>query len=225
VSRVVSLIWRLTGDARSTSALEFALIAPVMIVMFLGTIELSEAIRVQARLNMAAGQLMDMVAGQSAVTMASADGPGGTLGDMCTAASYNMLPYNPANLGAMIESTTVNSSDALQQNWLADESCPTSEKQANGNQETNTLNLIAETPNTLFSADGKLANTYTPGFTAVSLKLFYTYNNVLPFLPGLGPTIQFTAVAAARPRSGVSPTCTYPDTGTPTYQCPYISGK
>ncbi len=101
------LLHRWQQDRRSVAALEFALAAPVMSLLLAAPIEITNAIRIQTKLNVAAGQLADMIAGQTSVTEGSSNGPGGSLGDMCTAVSYNLWPYSPADLSAWIESTAV----------------------------------------------------------------------------------------------------------------------
>ena len=213
---------RLRLDRQGVAALEFALIAPVMVAMLLGTIELANAIRVQAKLNVAAGQFAEMIAGQVSVTQGSSDGPGGILGDLCTAAAYNLLPYNTGALSAWIESTTVVPSffgPRTAQDWASDTACPASNP-AGSFSETILLTNIADTPRSLFTQDGtpkSSGGTLVLGYTAISLQLTYTYANPVRFL--LGPAIVFTAAAAARPRSNAAVTCTYPSGGG-TAPCP-----
>lgn len=215
---------RLYRDRSGVAALEFALIASIMVTMILGTIEFSNIFRAQAKLNVAAGQLVEMIAGQASVTQGSANGPGGSLGDLCTAASYNMLPYSPSRLSAWIESTTVIQSGSglgTKQDWATDMACPAS-SQAGSFTETIVLTNIADTPRSLFTQDGTpraSGGTLVKGYTAISLRLTYTYVNALPFLRGR--TLTFTAVAAARPRANAAVTCTYPS-GSGTASCPGV---
>lgn len=214
---------RLSRDRAGSAGVEFALIAPVMVLMMFATIELVNAMRIQAKLNVAAGQLVEMIAGQPSVTEGSSVGPGGTLGDMCTAASYNLLPFPTATLSAYIESTTVVQPFGIQtsQDWADDKSCP-SANPIGSFSETILLTNIANTPRSLFTLDGTpsgYGGTLVKGYSAISLQLTYVYTNVLPY--SLGPTITFTAVAAARPRSNTTISCTYPSGGT-TAPCPGV---
>jgi hypothetical protein len=214
---------RILQDDRGVAALEFAIIAPVMITMFFGVVELSNVMRAQAKLNIAAGQFVEMIAAQSSVTERSSEGPGGTLGDYCTAASYNMLPFPTANLSAWVESTTVTQGFGVQlgQDWANDTSCPSTNK-AGSFAETITLTAIANTPQSLFTADGTpwgSGGTLVVGYTAISAKLTYQYSNVLTHF--LGSTVTLTAVAAARPRANVAVKCTYLS-GTSNQPCPGV---
>jgi Flp pilus assembly protein TadG len=118
-----------SGRARcGIASIEFAVIVPAMLTLMLGTFEFINAWRVQQKLNTAAGQLVEMIAAQSKVTEGSAEGPGGSLGDFCTAASYNMYPYPMNTLSGWVESTTEQStgSNGHPQDWANDTSCPAS---------------------------------------------------------------------------------------------------
>lgn len=82
--------------ARSRSgmaAVEFALIAPVMILMFFGTIELCEALNAKARVTRVASTAADLVA--QATTVSSAD-----ITNIFNAANAILYPYSSA--GAQI---------------------------------------------------------------------------------------------------------------------------
>ena len=58
---------RLAGDRRGVAAVEFALIAPVMIVMWVGLITLAEAIMVQQRASHMTFAVGDLVAAQTSL--------------------------------------------------------------------------------------------------------------------------------------------------------------
>ena len=205
----------LRRDRRAIAALEFGLIAPAMILMLIGAIELVNVFRIQSKLNVAAGQMVAMVAGSSVVTESSSAGGGGTLADMCTAASYNLLPYNTAPLSGSIESVTVNATPAPVVDWFTDKACPT--PVAGGNATlSKALTDGADLPRSLFTLDGKPSGpgggTLVKGYSAISLRLTYVYANLLPFY--LSPSITLTAFASARPRSNQTVPCQYPSGNT-----------
>jgi Flp pilus assembly protein TadG len=82
------------ATARSgMAAVEFALIAPVMILMFFGTIELSEALNAKARVTRVASTAADLVA--QATTVSNAD-----ITNIFNAANSILYPYSSA--GAQI---------------------------------------------------------------------------------------------------------------------------
>ena len=211
----VGPLTRLYRDRSGVAAIEFAVIAPVMLLMLFATFELFNAARVQSKLNLAAGQLAQMIAAQTSVTEGSNHGAGGSLGDLCTAVSYNMLPYNPSRLSAWIGSTTVDSNGVLQQDWVNDLSCPSSETSGSP-KEITVLTGISNTPLSMYTQNGsqQSAQNGKPGYSAITVQLTYYYANILPYL--LGTTLTYKAVGSARPRSNTTIPCTYPDTASTT---------
>ena len=59
---------RLRRDIGGAAAIEFAFIVPLMVVMFIGTVELSQAITVDRRVNQVASSTGDLVARTNALT-------------------------------------------------------------------------------------------------------------------------------------------------------------
>jgi Flp pilus assembly protein TadG len=206
-------VWR---DRSGVVALEFALSANVMLIFILGTVEASNAIRLQAKLNVTVGQLAEFVAGQSLVTA-----PTGTLADLCNGAAMNLAPY-PANaLAANIVSMSndhpsnrvANSTDSTTVNtyldWESISSCAT--------QASSTLTLagafpLANTPLSLLTKSGASASGTNDttnlkyGYSAIVVKVQYSYTNVFTYF--LGQTINFSALAIVRPRSNTTIQCT-----------------
>jgi Flp pilus assembly pilin Flp len=59
---------RFRHDIGGAAAIEFAFIVPLMVVMFIGTVELSQAITVDRRVNQVASSTGDLVARTNALT-------------------------------------------------------------------------------------------------------------------------------------------------------------
>jgi Flp pilus assembly protein TadG len=217
---------RLTQSNSGIAALEFALIAPVMVALMMGTIELTNAIRVRSRLNTTVGQLAELVAGTPTVTAAN-----GTLADMCTGAIMNLAPFNTSTLAADIvslindhpsnrvagstDSTTVNT----YLSWENISSCPLP---ASGAMGLSGAVALANAPLSLLTGSGTTAaggagSSLEYGASAIVVKVTYTYANILPIW--LGTSITFSAVALARPRTNTEIQCTN-TAGTQT--CPLI---
>ena len=78
---------RLMRDRRGVSAVEFALIAPVMIGLYLGIAETGNAITVYRRMSAVASTAADLAAQTKSVTTADLD-------DIVEAASAIMTPYD-----------------------------------------------------------------------------------------------------------------------------------
>ncbi len=204
---------QLSRDRRGVAAVEFAIIAPLMLVMLMGTIEVVNLVRVQIKLNVAAGQLAEMIAGQPSVTEASSAGGGGSLGDMCIAASYNLLPYSRTTLSALVGSATVTPAPAPALDWFTDKACPTA---VQGTAATASSAITAaDSPKSLFTTDGTPfagGGTAIKGYSAISVQMTYVYENIIPFLQSSSITLK--SVASARPRSNTTIPCTYPSGNT-----------
>ena len=215
-------------DRSGVAALEFALVAPVLITFIMGTVEISNAIRLQAKLEVTAGQLAEFGAGQSGVT-----NPTGTLADLCKGAAMNLLPYPAGTLSANVVSLTndhpsnrvAQSTDSTTVNtyldWESTSSCPTT---ASSSLALAGAFPLANTPLSLLTKSGASANDANDtanlkyGYSAIIVQARYSYANVLTFF--LGQTISFSAVAVARPRSNTTIQCTRTDLATP---CPASS--
>ena len=205
-----------------------ALVGSALLTLVLGTVEVSNAIRVQAKLEVTAGQLAEFVAGQSSVTA-----PPGTLKDLCNGAAMNLLPYPAGALSANIVSLTndhpsnrvAKSTDSSTVNtyldWESISSCATT---ASSSLALAGAFPLANKPLSLLTKSGTSANDSNDttnlkyGYSAVVVQVQYGYANVVTFF--LGQTINFSAVAVARPRSNTTIQCTKTDLKT---ACPASS--
>ena len=92
--------WReLRQDRRGVSAVEFALVAPILILMFFGLTELAQAMTADRRLAHAASAIGDLVAQDTSVS--SSD-----LTDVFSAASTILAPYPTTTLSLRVSSIT-----------------------------------------------------------------------------------------------------------------------
>jgi Flp pilus assembly protein TadG len=66
--RVHRLLCRWQADRRGVAAIEFALLDPLMAVMFIGAMEMSQAITVDRRVTQIAGSTADLIAGADTTT-------------------------------------------------------------------------------------------------------------------------------------------------------------
>jgi len=87
------------GDKRGVSAVEFALVAPILIVMFMGLSDLATATLAQLHVNHAAEGTADVVASEQNLYLQS-NSP--SMADMFTAATYFMTPYSSTPLNVLI---------------------------------------------------------------------------------------------------------------------------
>ncbi len=116
---------RFGGDSRAVAAMEFALVAPMLVVMLIGMMEVTSLVRANIKLNHAVGLLGKMVAQQASPITA---GTSNTLGNLCTGAALAMTPMPTATFAAAVASVTTSasgSSQATSMDWESDTSCAT----------------------------------------------------------------------------------------------------
>lgn len=89
-----------------TAAVEFALILPIMLMVYVGTLEAGSLISMDRRLQSVAGAVGDLVA-RSDTTI-----PTATLTDYFQAASGIMTPFSPTGLSQTITQVRVNTDGA-----------------------------------------------------------------------------------------------------------------
>lgn len=107
--------WHLFGSRlgrRSVAAVEFALIAPVLLILFIGTIEMLTLYRTEAKLNalvIDVGEMVSVVQEASPSTNSSASGTSTitSLNDICNLAIAGLAPYPSAGLKIEIASVTM----------------------------------------------------------------------------------------------------------------------
>lgn len=207
---------------RGTAAVEFALIAPVMIVMMFSTIELINAFRVQAKVHTMAGQLAELVASSAAVTAPGSgeQAPGGSLADACTGAALNLLPYSKGAVSVQIASVSVDhpsnriagstDSKSVQAylDWENDTACP---QRASGSLGRAGAFALVDQPLSMLTKSGASANavdnqSLTYGYSAVVVAVQYSYSNVAPY--SLKDLLSFSSTAVVRPRANTTIACT-----------------
>ena len=112
---------------RGIAAVEFALVMPVLLILFIGTVEVALLYRTAGKLNEFTGNFVQMVSLQhpAANTTAVLSGSAGELGDICTGATYGLQPFSPNGVTAAVASLTEISASPLRYDyWEADSSCP-----------------------------------------------------------------------------------------------------
>ena len=93
---------RILADERGLAFIEFALVLPVLLLLFMGGYELSRLVIVSQRLEKVAYTVNDVVTQQTSVTNAQ-------LGNIMTAAAEIMQPYPFASNGGIVLSSVYQS--------------------------------------------------------------------------------------------------------------------
>ena len=97
-------------DRRGVSALEFALIAPIMISFYFGMSEVAQAFMSQKRMGHVASSVADLAAQDDILTTSE-------LNDIFAAGQTIMAPYSTSTLAQRLTSVTVNSSGSPRVDW------------------------------------------------------------------------------------------------------------
>ncbi len=153
------------------ASVEFALLAPIILTMFIGTYEVTNLIRARMRFDTTAPTLASLVSQQSPTAS------GGTMtADFCTGVAYTLAPYSTSGLTAEVQSVT-NTSGTNAVDWTKD--CGS----FSGGQSATTL-ASALVPSS--------------GDSVIVVQTAYTFTPKFHFL--LGSSFTFTTAGYARPR-------------------------
>ncbi|MDE2006473.1 MAG: pilus assembly protein [Rhodospirillales bacterium] len=159
---------------RGTAALEFALVAPVLVALATGCVGLVQLVRVDMDLSQSAQTMAQLIANQTTITPAQ-------MTDFCAGAFDTMTPYVTTGLTISVASVT-HGGGGIGTDWN-DTSCGSG---------------------TAIASPGTLAASLLPGTgdSAIVAQASYTYHNPLALvLPAL---FSLSATAYARPRGNAT---------------------
>lgn len=94
-----SLIRRWTGDERGVSAIEFAMIAPVLIAFYMGMTEFCQGFMAQKRMGHVSAAVADLIAQEETISAATID-------DIFDIGALIMKPFPTATLHQRVSSVT-----------------------------------------------------------------------------------------------------------------------
>lgn len=112
-SRWLQLFWgqrSLSKDERGVSAVEFALILPVMMAVFIGGVEVSKGIGVNRKVTLAARTLADLVAQVAKVSAPD-------IANVLTAGEAVSWPFNDGNLKLRVSQIEVDAQGVTKVKW------------------------------------------------------------------------------------------------------------
>jgi Flp pilus assembly protein TadG len=111
--KAASLAKRWKADKGGVAAVEFAMIVPIMFFMFIGAVELSQAITVDRRVTQVASSTADLVA-RKETSISQTE-----IGDIMKIGGYIMAPYSQAPLQVVLRNVTSSSTSATKtkQSW------------------------------------------------------------------------------------------------------------
>ena len=199
---------RVVSDVRGVSAVEFALLAPVLILMYCGMAELCSGVMAARKTNHATSTVGDLV-GQTTQVSAS------DMNNLFLAANDTMTPFQIQNssgnyvLLTRASSLSVRSDGSIRVDW----SCtPNNTTQASNFAPLTTNTLVTNTP-------ANLLNTSTPGDSVIQADGSYQFTPPATMIFPTGLKFQSTyyfkprrstAVAFSTTSSGSTATCNPP---------------
>jgi Flp pilus assembly protein TadG len=136
--RQIALLWsrRFVADRRGTSAVEFAVLLPLMLIMYFGSIQITDAISADRQVTLVASTVAEITSQYSQVS--STD-----VSNILGAASAVLAPFPVANASVTLSSVTIDASGNATVAWSSS---------LNGTQRSGTVtNLIPQgllVPNT-----------------------------------------------------------------------------
>jgi Flp pilus assembly protein TadG len=112
-SRLKKLARRYGGSQEGVAAVEFAMIVPILALMFIGAVELSQAITVDRRVTQVASSTADLVA-RAETQISQSD-----ISDILKVGGYILKPYDAAPVQIIIRNVTSSPTDAAvaKQSW------------------------------------------------------------------------------------------------------------
>lgn len=104
------VLTRLRGDRRGVSAVEFAMLAPVMIAMYFGLAEFCQGFMAQKRMGHAASMVADLIAQRDVITGAQVD-------DVFQVGTLIMKPFSGTPLKLRVSSVTRGADGVARVDW------------------------------------------------------------------------------------------------------------
>ena len=173
-----ALFRRYRKDDRGVAAIEFALIAPVMVLMYFGLVELCQAMIAERKANHVASAVGDLVAQVDTVTAANVD-------DIFTVGNTIMSPFPVGTLQMRVTSAIANSSGVPKVDW----------SRGSGGFSPMAVGATATVPLTLASGD-----------SIVIAEAKYSYTSVVRYV--LPNALNYSETYYLRPRRSDKVTCT-----------------
>jgi Flp pilus assembly protein TadG len=101
---------RFLADKRGVSAVEFAMVLPLMVTLYLGGVEVSSAVAIDRKVTLIARTLGDLVAQATSVDNS-------TMTSILSATTAVMAPYSDTNLKITVSSVQINSQGVAKVSW------------------------------------------------------------------------------------------------------------
>lgn len=104
----------LAGDPSGVSAVEFAMILPLMVTMYFGTVEVSQGVSVDRKVSLTARTVADLA---SQMTSLSGSSTANSPTDILNASSGILYPFLTSNVKATVSCINISSSNVATVAW------------------------------------------------------------------------------------------------------------
>ncbi len=104
------LIARFAGDRRGVSAVEFALLAPIMVALYLGLVEISDGIGVDRKVSLTASTLANLTSQVTTISQQDMD-------NILNASSAIVAPYSPSKLTLTVTCLNIDANKNVTVKW------------------------------------------------------------------------------------------------------------
>ena len=168
---------RLWSDARGAAAVEFALLVPLMALLYFGVVEVTQGAMTQQRVAHTASAIGDLVAQSTSITSDE-------VGDIFNVGDTIMSPYPTSGLQMRVTSLVADKNGNVTVAW----------SQANG------MTALAKG-----SPVSVPANVITPGASAIMGESQYTYTSVFGQI--MPSPVVFKETSYLQPRLSTTVTC------------------
>jgi Flp pilus assembly protein TadG len=164
-STFLATLRRLAADNRGVSAIEFAVLLPFMILLYIGGVEISQAVGAYRKVTIISHTVADLVA-QSSTSMAPSD-----VGNALSAAGAIVTPFSASNLSVVVSQICIDQNGNSFINWS--QATPSSNAHAKGTQLTLSSALTSPFQNAGLSGCTTPAN--NPGNCLIWGETTYSY--------------------------------------------------
>lgn len=108
--RTLHRLGRLIRDRRGVSAVEFALVAPLMIALYLGCVEISDGVSADRKVSLVAGAVANLTAQVTAISTSD-------MTNILDASSAITQPYSAGNLAVVVSCLNIDASKNVTVKW------------------------------------------------------------------------------------------------------------
>jgi Flp pilus assembly protein TadG len=162
LARARRKVRQLQNDERGISAVEFAMLLPLMVTLYLGGVEVSEAVAVDRKTTMVARTVGDLIAQTTNVTTDDVN-------NIFAAATAVLEPYNAANLKVTVSSIKIDAQGVAKIVWSDKKNGGAADPERKPG-DTVTLNAALNTKGTwLIWAEAKYEYTPTIGYVITKM--------------------------------------------------------